>query len=239
MTSRLPAHPPKLIFTTPSHQFPTGVVLPAKRRIELLQYAREQNAYVVEDDYDSEFNFDGSPITSMQFLDPEHVIYVGTFSKTFMPSLRIGYMVLPDSLCEQMGNIKYVADLHSPILEQLAMAAFLESGQFERQIRRMGKLYRRKRDLLIQCLKETFGEQIEFMGANSGLHFVAKFPSVTITEEQIKVLADLGVEIGTIKKHYARITTKELTDHGLLMGYGNLHMEDIEEGVSILAKVLK
>ncbi|MEA4968245.1 MAG: PLP-dependent aminotransferase family protein, partial [Bacteroidaceae bacterium] len=137
ITSDLPDIPVKLIFTTPSHQFPTGVILPINRRIEMIKYARKHDSFIVEDDYDSEFRFNGDPIQSMQHLDESRVIYVGTFSKTLMPALRIGYLVLPDSLCAQLKEAKYVADLHSPILEQLTLEKFIETGLLNRHIKKM------------------------------------------------------------------------------------------------------
>lgn len=155
-TSNLPKDPPKLIFTTPSHQFPTGVVLPVKRRIELIEYARLHDSYIVEDDYDSEFRFKGKPIESMQSLDKNHVIYVGTFSKIFIPSLRIGYMVLPDSLCNSIKNIKYIDDIHSSVFKQLAMAKYIKEGLLDLHIKKMKAIYYRKRTKLISALNEVF-----------------------------------------------------------------------------------
>lgn len=136
----LPSHLPKLIFTTPSQQFPTGVILPINRRIDLVKYAMQHNTYIIEDDYDSKFRFDGSPIQSMHLLVPEHVIYVGTFSKTLMPAIRIGYMVLSSSLCQSLKNVKYLADIHSPFLEQITLSQFIKLGYFERHLKNMRKL---------------------------------------------------------------------------------------------------
>ncbi len=138
LTSELPHVPPHLIFTTPSHQFPTGAILPARRRIEMVRYARKHGTYIVEDDYDSEFRFDGSPIQSMQQLDPERVIYVGTFSKTLMPALRMGYMILPDCLCTQMEEAKFVATCIRRFLSRLALAKFIETGSLTRQSEKCG-----------------------------------------------------------------------------------------------------
>lgn len=178
VTAELPAEPPKLIFTTPSHQFPMGSILTASRRIELIQYAKRNHIYIVEDDYDSEFRYDGNPIESMQYLAPDRVIYVGTFSKTLMPAFRIGYMVLPDELCERMREAKFVSDIHSPVLEQLTLAQFIESGSFELHIRKMQKIYHKKRNHLIRCLKQSFGDQVSIIGAAAGLHFVCSFSNV-------------------------------------------------------------
>lgn len=235
VTSELPDFPPKLIFTTPSHQFPTGVVLPAGRRIELIKYAQRLGSYIVEDDYDSEFRFDGSPIQSMQYLDPERVIYVGTFSKTLMPALRIGYMVLPTALCKKMKRIKFVADLHSPILEQLTLAEFLKAGHFEQHIRKMRKLYVKKRNHLVNCLKDSFGKRVQITGAETGLHLVASFDGVYFDKAMIGKIKENGIEIAPVNQHYLLLETQSQYDHSLIFGYGNMTIDEIEQGIKTLA----
>lgn len=237
-TSELPDTPPKLIFTTPSHQFPTGVVFPAARRIELLEYAQRHDAYIVEDDYDSEFRFEGNPIQSMQCLDPDRVIYVGTFSKTLMPALRIGYMVLLKTLCAQMWEEKYVADLHSPIVEQRTLARFIETGMFERHIRNMRKLYLRKRNFLVHCLEDRFGEHVRISGTQAGLHFVAAFQGVRFNEELLRKIEDEGVEIAPVRNHYLSQETTTPYDDALVFGYGNTRIDDIEKGIGLLASLM-
>ncbi len=237
-TSQLPVIPPHLIFTTPSHQFPTGVVLPAKRRIELVQYARNHDAYIVEDDYDSEFRFDGSPIQSMQQLDPERVIYVGTFSKTLMPALRMGYMVLPSRLRAQMEEAKFVADLHSPALEQLAMAKFIEEGQFDRHIRRMRKIYLSRRNFLIKCLHDTFGEMVCVSGADAGMHLIATFHGIRFDEPLMQKIKDAGVEISAVVKHCLPSVSSTAYGESLIFGYGNTESASIDAGIKLLYAVL-
>ncbi|WP_024347669.1 PLP-dependent aminotransferase family protein [Lacrimispora indolis] len=238
VTSELPDNPPKLIFTTPSHQFPLGVVLPVRRRIEMIRYAEKHNAYIVEDDYDSEFRFDGNPIQSMQFLNPERVIYVGTFSKSLMPALRIGYMVLPSSICKQMKDAKFVADYHSPILEQLTLAKFIENGLFEYHIRKMRKLYFRKRNHLKDCLNQTFGSRITVSGAEAGLHFVGTFDDTYIDNTLMSKIENNGLQITAIKKHYLSKEIYTPYDHSLIFGYGNTKIEEMEKGVKILSSIL-
>lgn len=239
VTKELPSEPPKLIFTTPSHQFPMGAILPASRRIELIDYARQMNSYIVEDDYDSEFRFDGNQIESMQSLAPDKVIYVGTFSKTFMPALRIGYMVLPGELCERMREAKYVSDIHSPILEQLTLSRFLESGAFEMHIRKMLKLYHKKRDHLIGCLKERFKNQVSISGAASGLHFVASFEGVTFDASLLDQIRQAGIEIASGKKHVLPLQADDQYDHSLIFGYGNTPIHKLEQGVELLSLVIR
>ena len=240
MTCKLPDASVKLIFTTPSHQFPTGVVLPVKRRLELIQYAKKQNAYIVEDDYDSEFRFEGGPIQSMQALDPTNVIYVGTFSKTLMPSLRLGYLVLPDNLCEQMEQAKYIADLHSPILEQLTMAKYIADGFYDMHIKKMKNIYLKRRNHLIQCLEEAFGGQVVVSGIEAGMHLVATFDRICFHQEMMDRIEAHGVEIVPLSKHYYIEKNlnemPEAYEHSLIFGYGNTDIKQIEEGITRLRK---
>jgi GntR family transcriptional regulator/MocR family aminotransferase len=238
VTSMLPQQPPKLIFTTPSHQFPTGVVLPINRRIEMIKYAQKYTTYIVEDDYDSEFRFDGDPIQSMQYLDPEKVIYVGTFSKTLIPALRIGYIVLPDKLLHKIEEIKYVADLHSPNFEQIALAKFIETGLFERHINKMRRLYLKKRNYLIQCLKKEFGDQVTITGAQTGMHFVATFKNVTFDEALMNKISENNIEISAMNKHYIEDNSAPHIDNTLIFGYGNTKIEQMEKGIRLLADII-
>lgn len=241
VTAELPAVSPQLIFTTPSHQFPTGVILPIKRRIEMIRYAAEHNVYIVEDDYDSEFRFDGSPIQSMQALDPARVIYVGTFSKTLMPSLRMGYMVLPDSLCARMEEAKYIADLHSPILEQLTMAKFMEAGFLDLHIKRTSSIYLKRRNYLIQCLKDAFGEGVSISGAQAGMHLVATFKSVRFDKTVLQKIEESNLQVVPMSRHYLLGNNESLIhpyDNSLIFGYGNTAPASIEAGIKRLRAVL-
>ncbi len=239
VTSNLPPDAPKLIFTTPSHQFPTGGILPASRRFELINYARCKNAYIVEDDYDSEFRFDGDPVESLQSMGPDRVIYVGSFSKTFMPALRIGYMVLPNEVMDKMYEAKFVSDIHSPILEQLTLAQFIESGSFERHIHQMRKYYCRKRNLLMNSLRNTFGEKVSVIGANAGLHFVALFEDVIFNEKILHEIKQAGIEIDTVSKHLLNPSNDSPYNNTLIFGYGNIPMNKIEYGIDLLSSVLQ
>lgn len=238
-TNKLPDVPPKLVFTTPSHQFPTGVVLPAGRRIELIRYAMKNDVYIVEDDYDSEFRFDGSPIQSMQYLDPEHVIYVGTFSKTLMPALRIGYMVLPSALRAQLREEKYVSDINSPILEQKTLARFLNEGYFEQHIRKMRKLYLKKRNHLIACLIQHFGDRVNISGAEAGLHFAAAFQGVRFGRKLMTAIRNEGLEITPMSKYCLSEENGRTCENTLIFGYGNTPLENMASGVECLARQIK
>src|SRR2546428_5277813 len=141
-----------------------GGILPVQRRIQLIQFARTVGCYIVEDDYDSEFRHEGTPVSSLQELEPSRVIYVGTFSKILSPALRLGYLVLPPSLIEHCRSLKRLTDLHSPSLEQLTLARFIEEGHLERQILRTRKIYRKRRMAVINALTTHFPDQVHIHG---------------------------------------------------------------------------
>ena len=226
---------PRLIFVTPSHQFPQGGILPVQRRLHLLQFARTADCYLVEDDYDSEFRYVGSPISSLQGLSPERVIYVGTFSKILAPALRLGYLVLPAELVERSRSIKRLLDLHSPSLEQLMLAQFIESGKLERHIVRMKRVYQRRRHVLITTLRQHFSEQVEIVGDATGLHLVARFPRVTFTPEIIAAIERSGVHVYPVERH-AIVKGRHL--HEIILGYGHLSPAHIERGIGQLKLAL-
>src|SRR5215813_7564457 len=136
----------RMVYVTPSHQFPLGVTLPLSRRLELLEWARGAGAWIVEDDCDGEYRYAGRPLASLQGLDSENrVIYTGTFSKVLFPSLRIGYLVVPRAMVHVFERAKWMMDRHTPILEQRVLADFINEGHFDRHLRRMRTLYDRRR----------------------------------------------------------------------------------------------
>lgn len=186
LTTRLPRNiQPAFTFVTPSHQFPIGGHLPVQRRVELVQYSRHTGSFIIEDDYDSEFRYRGSPISSLQGLAPDRVIYVGSFSKSLFPSLRLGCLVVPDELIGKCRDIKHLTDMQCPALEQFAMARFIREGHFARHITRMRKIYKTKRDLLLQELKSCF-KQIEIFGDSTGLHLVIRFTGKVFDQATLK-----------------------------------------------------
>lgn len=219
---------PRCIFVTPSHQFPMGGILPVQRRLHLLQFARTADCYLVEDDYDSEFRYVGSPISSLQGLSPERVIYIGTFSKILSPALRLGYIVLPAELVARSRSIKRLLDLHSPSLEQLILAQFIESGNLERHIVRMRRVYQKRRNVLITTLRQQFSNQVEIVGDATGLHLVAHFSHVTFTPEIIAAIERAGVHVYPIERH-AMVKGRHL--HEIILGYGHLSPAQIEQGI--------
>lgn len=221
---------PNILFTTPSHQFPLGGTLPLQRRIALKQFAENCDCWIVEDDYDSEFRYDGSPVRSIFELCPERTLYVGTFSKVLCPSLRLGYLVLPASLLEQFAEEKRLLDHHSNSVYQLALAAFMKSGEFEKHIARMKKLYNARRVKLIALLDELFPGEVVVYGQNAGMHLVAEFRQVSFSDELLLRLKREGVIIVPVKKH----SLLGGHDRQIILGYANLDDKQMREGLTIL-----
>ena len=159
-----------LVYVTPSHQFPTGYTMALERRLRLLDWAYRTGSYVIEDDYDSDFRYDGPPLTALAGLDRrERVLYVGTFSKSIGAGMRLGYIVLPEHLIEQARIVKSLLDNGNPWLEQAVLAEFLHGGEFLRHLRRIRSFYLSARDALLESLREHFGET-KISGAEGGMH---------------------------------------------------------------------
>ncbi|MFJ9498868.1 MocR-like pyridoxine biosynthesis transcription factor PdxR [Brevibacillus centrosporus] len=240
MTEQLPSREesaPSFVFLTPSHQFPLGGTLPIQRRLQLIRYARLTDCYIVEDDYDSEFRYDSAPISSLQGLAEERVIYIGSFSKILSPGLRLGYLVLPPDLVERYRDAKWYSDLHTPALDQLALAMFIEEGHLEKYISRVKKLYRKRRQALCGALEQTFlgTTDIRILGASAGLHIVAAFADIPFTPALLEKLQVAGVRVYPVEEH--AICPGRHVDK-IILGYGNLSEEKIVEGVKRLYSVL-
>jgi GntR family transcriptional regulator / MocR family aminotransferase len=170
---------PSFLFVIPSHQFPLGGTLPIQRRIQLIEYARRMNCYIVEDDYDSEFTYEGNPVHSLQGLDSKNVIYVGTFSKILSPSLRIGYVVLPTELMDSFCHDRWFKDRHSSTLEQLILTRFIDEGYFDRHVRKMKKIYQKRRRALVDQINVCFNSP-KILGQAAGMHLVVEFKGLSL-----------------------------------------------------------
>jgi len=235
---RLPGQkPPRLAYVTPSHQFPTGVVLTLGRRLELLDWAARTGAFVVEDDYDSEYRYAGRRLQALAGIDGEgHVIYVGTFSKLMFPALRLGYLVLPESLVAPVVAAKALADTGSPVLEQLTLADFIREGHFERHLNRSRVRIGARRETLLAAIHEYFGDRAEASGAATGLHVLTWIRSRDgrpITSVARTALA-AGVGVYSVAAYYLRPPRRS----GVLLGYGPLSERQIRDGVARLAAAL-
>jgi GntR family transcriptional regulator/MocR family aminotransferase len=178
--AELPAEA-RLVYVTPSHQFPIGVSMSLRRRVDLLDWASPRNVAIIEDDYDSEYRYSGAPLPALQGLSGAvPVIYVGTFSNVMFPGLRIGYIVVPPGLVEPFARAKWHADRHTTLLEQAALADFLHDGHLERHVRRMRRLYKRRREVLMEALERHFGDEVEVPGDAAGMHVVVRFKSAAV-----------------------------------------------------------
>lgn len=226
---------PTVIFVTPSHQFPMGGILSIQRRTEIVQFAKQTGCYLVEDDYDSEFRYNSFPANSLFELDRERVIYVGTFSKVMFPSLRLGYLVVPQPLVNSIRECKRLADHHSNSISQLALTRFIESGELERHIMRMKKIYHSRRDELLKLLNAYFPNQVSIYGKAAGMHIVAEFTDTKFTEELVKRLSNAGIYIVPIEKH---AMVKENHMSKIILGYAQLTSQEMEKGLAILKREL-
>ncbi|KOP80983.1 GntR family transcriptional regulator [Lysinibacillus sp. FJAT-14745] len=222
---------PKFVFLTPSHQFPLGGTLPIQRRIQLINFARRNNCFLVEDDYDSEFRYEGPPVSSLQGLDPERVLYIGSFSKILSPALRIGYIVLPTHLIEKCRQLKWFTDLHSPSLDQLILARFIKEGYLERHITKMKKFYKSQRDFLIQCLHTTFSNKVKVLGYSTGMHLIVELENIHFSKELLLQIEQFGVRVYPVEDH--TIEKGKYTNQ-IILGYGHLKKNEIDEGVTRL-----
>ncbi|MEB2300154.1 PLP-dependent aminotransferase family protein [Lysinibacillus xylanilyticus] len=222
---------PKFVFLTPSHQFPLGGTLPIQRRIQLINFARRNNCLLIEDDYDSEFRYEGPPVSSLQGLDRERVLYIGSFSKILSPALRIGYIVLPTHLIEKCRQLKWFTDLHTPSLDQLILTRFIKDGYLERHIAKMKKFYKNQRDFLIQCLHTTFSNKVKILGFSTGMHLIAELEDIHFSKELLLKIEQFGVKVYPVEDHSIE---KGKYGNRIILGYGHLKKNEIEEGVTRL-----
>lgn len=225
----------RLVFVTPSHQFPTGAILPLDRRLALLEWARRRNAVIVEDDYDGEFHYEGRPLESLQGLDADgRIIYVGTFSRTVFPALRIGYLVAPRSLVPAFTAAKWLNDLHSATLEQQTLAEFITSGMYERHLRRLRRRNTARRKALLDAVHRFLGNRVEVTGDRAGAQIVL-WPRRHVSEEAVIAnAAACGVGIYGISHCYLKRQPRP----GFMLGYARLNEIEIREGIRLLSRVL-
>jgi GntR family transcriptional regulator / MocR family aminotransferase len=229
----------RAVCVTPSHQFPTGAVMTAARRLELLSWAAAQGAWIVEDDYESEFRHGVGAISALQGLDTHgRVLYLGTFARSLFPALRLGYVVVPRALRDHFRAIKWLADRGSSPTEQEALAGLMESGAFERARRRLGRLLARKRSALVGALRKTFGEpQMASSSATSGTHVFLRLHGIPARETGpiVQRAARLGVRVYSGLPYFLR-PPREAT---LILGYATVPEEDIERGISRLGRAFR
>ncbi|SDD56594.1 PLP-dependent aminotransferase family protein [Sporomusa acidovorans] len=223
-------------YVTPSHQFPLGGILPASRRVELLRYALNNDMYIIEDDYDSEFRYIGPTIAPLYSMAPERVIYVGTFSKILFPALRIGYVILPRQLHLRWRYLRTYADVQNPLFEQAALAEFLRTRRLDRHVRQMRQLYGQRRQALLQSLKELVNKSWYVWGDAAGLHLVLEFPGMNFDQNFVRHCKKQGIYITPVDVHSIQ---KGAHLNKLLLGYGHLAEAEIKKGILLLNEQLK
>ncbi|MCV9999306.1 PLP-dependent aminotransferase family protein [Pararhizobium sp. YC-54] len=237
-TDRLPdplSH--ALAFVTPSHQFPLGGVLSVGRRRQLVEWAEAADAHVIEDDYDGEYRYDVRPIPPLYLSGRDRVIYIGTVSKTLSPTLRLGYLVLPEALVEPFVRCKQITDRHGATFEQEALASLIETGAYERHVRKMRRLNSVRRTAFLDAMQQTFSDKVEIVGTSAGLHVVVWFNSIGRREESglAATAREAGIGIYPISRLFSCDTERRA---GFVFGYASIEARKIADGVKLLYSVL-
>ena len=224
-----------ICYLMPANQYPTGVIMPINRRRELISWCyRGKDRYIIEDDYDSEFRFVGKPIPAMQGLDPEKIIYLGTFSKSIAPAIRVGYMVLPEKLMEEYEKKLNFLSCTVPRSDQDILEIFIREGYFERHLNRMRTNYRIKRDTLIAEIKEKISKAKVFEN-NSGLHILLTLED--LTEDEIINYGEMsGIRLYPISIFYSGKNKRKST---VLLGFASLTVDEIKKGILSFSNKLK
>lgn len=228
---KVPSKKVDLLYTTPAHQFPLGMIMTAERRASLLKWAELNKAYIIEDDYDSEYRFKGLPIPSLAKMDQlQHVVYFGTFSKTLIPSIRISYMILPTRLIKPFSMFYKEQKSVVSKIDQLVLADFITQGLFDKHLAKMRTLYRRKQQALITEIENHLPSEFQIIGEKSGLHIVLKLPNYLNEKEAIKKASSVGIKIYPCSSSYQQPADEQM----VILGYGGLSFDQIVEGVSRL-----
>lgn len=225
----------RLAYVTPSHQFPLGVTLSLERRLALLRWAEERDAWILEDDYDSEYRYEGRPLMSLQGLDGAgRVLYLGTFSKTLFPGLRLGFLVLPGDLVEPFAAARYFLDHHPPVPHQAALADFIGGGHLARHVRRMRDLYTTRRAALVEGIAARFGGRLEVLSSDAGLHLTARFLE-PVDDVAVEAAArERGLGVLALSPFYGG----ERSSPGLVFGFGGTPVEEVGPALDELAAAL-
>jgi GntR family transcriptional regulator/MocR family aminotransferase len=227
---------PRLIFVTPSHQYPTGRLMPINRRQELLAFAGAAGAAIIEDDYDSEFHYDGKPVAALQGLDDTgRVFYVGTFSKSMFADIRVGYAIVPENLVD----IFEMAQRHSgqivSVVLQNALAEFIDDGHFAAHIRKMTRIYCGRRDRLVQALGAATGRVLKIVPPAGGMQLLVELDPGQNDVDIVKRLAEMGVAARPLSRHF----TGEITGQGLFLGFAAWTEREIDAGADIIGRVMR
>ncbi len=235
VVSELPQRPTRLVFVTPSHQFPSGVVMTLNRRLELLKWAAHTGSWIFEDDYDTEFHAGGRPLPALRSLDlADRVLYVGSFSKTLFPSLRLGYIVCPAALRDSLYKAKLLDDLGSPSVEQAALATFIQSRQYEKHLRKSVKELINRRRAVVEALQRLAGQHIEIGPHHAGMHLVVWFRRMSFERlgAFIERAKSMGLGLHPIHPYYRTPPARP----GLLVGYAGLTVGQLKTAAELFAR---
>jgi GntR family transcriptional regulator/MocR family aminotransferase len=237
--ARLPPTRPsaRVVYVTPSHQFPTGAVMPAARRYALIAWARRTGAVIFEDDYDGEFRYTGRPIPALASLAPDAVIYCGTLAKSLFPACRVGYVIVPPTLADAFARAKWMTDLGNSRIIERALAHLFATREYDRHIRRAQRRYRARRDALVGAFERGFGRDVAVDGSGAGLHLVAHLHTVPASRLAGVIAGCRARDVGVYP--LARHDRRSRAHVTLLMGYGLVDVDQIERGVRVLAEVCR
>jgi len=220
---------------TPSHQYPMGATMSASRRLQLLEWAHNSGSWIIEDDYDSEYRYEGMPISSLQGLDPgNHVVYIGTFSKVLFPTLRIGYVVIPPDLVERFIAVRLTMDISPPNFFQLVLADFIQEGHFSRHIRRMRLLYRERRSALLESIRNELDLAVTVLGEQAGLHVSVTLPHGFDDHELSERAARDGLWLVPLSSSYIERPSPQ----GFILGFSNIPAGEIPRSMKKLKNIL-
>ncbi|QWV94288.1 PLP-dependent aminotransferase family protein [Geomonas oryzisoli] len=234
--TRLKAGSATIAYVTPSHQLPLGYVMPVANRLALIEWAESGGRFIIEDDYDSELRYQGKPIPSLQGLRPTgNIIYSGTFSKILSPELRLSYLVLPYPLLDKYRRLYRSYNCSVSLVEQKAMACFMEQGHWERHIRRMRTVYKKKHDILLRSVETCFGQRAVVIGQGAGLHVVIRLPETPYSEADIIERAgQKGIRLIRFSDFHATGQPEAVT---LMLGFGGMTGSEIEQGITLLSQI--
>ncbi|HEY4297144.1 MAG TPA: PLP-dependent aminotransferase family protein [Paraburkholderia sp.] len=226
----------RLVYVTPSHQFPLGMPMSLERRVELLEWAQKRGAVIIEDDYDCEYRFEGRPMEPLKSLDRAGLVaYVGTFSKTIFPELRVGYVVPPASLYGPLIKARQIADWHGCRLTQTALASFMLNGDFAKHLRRMHKIYAARRAMLLEHLHDDLAPWFEPIVPTAGIHMTARLRAPVTEQALIDAAREASIGLYGLAPFYRRAPPQP----GLMFGYGSIAVEHIDASLTTLAGILK
>jgi GntR family transcriptional regulator/MocR family aminotransferase len=225
----------RVIYVTPSHQFPSGMAMSHARRVALLAFAREHDAVIIEDDYDGEFRYGGRPLDALQTLDRDRsVFYVGTFSKSLFPALRLGYLVAPAWAMPALGRVRELGDRHSDVLAQDTLALFIAEGHLARHVRKMRRIYAERREALLEGLSHHAGEALQPLASDAGLHLAVRLRWPVNASQLVKDAAAKNMRIEALDG-YAIGDDKPC---GLVFGLGGTPATRMDEATRLLARLL-